>query len=127
MKRKTGQRQAIRDVLTEAGRPLNAQEVLELAQSDVPKLGIATVYRNLKRLVEDGWLRPVELPSEPIRYEPSALKHHHHFQCEACSRVFDLPGCPGPLRELAPEGFHVSRHEVTLYGSCPDCYTAPAA
>jgi Fur family transcriptional regulator, ferric uptake regulator len=32
-----------------------------------------------------------------------------------------MPGCPGDLRRLAPRGFRVEGHEVTLYGRCSDC------
>ena len=54
MERNTRQRSAIRDSIARADRPLLPQEVLEAARQDVPGLGIATVYRNLKALVEEG-------------------------------------------------------------------------
>ena len=121
MSRKTEQRGAIRRVFEETHRPLNAQEVLEQAQSFSEGLGIATVYRNIKALVDEGWLKPVELPNEPSRYELSSLEHHHHFQCSTCSRVFDIPGCAHAVRTLAPDGFEVTHHEILLYGVCPEC------
>jgi Fur family ferric uptake transcriptional regulator len=61
MERKTRQRGAIRDAIAQADRPLLPQEVLEAAQHAVPSLGIATVYRNLKVLVEEGVLAPTEI------------------------------------------------------------------
>ncbi len=121
MQRKTGQRRAIRLALEQADRPLNAQEVLDCAQLQVPKLGIATVYRNLKALVETGWLLAVELPGEPARYEVRGGAHHHHFRCDSCGRVFDIPGCPDDIEATTPEGFRVDRHEITLYGVCAHC------
>ena len=36
-------------------RPLLPTEILEAAQQAVPALGLATVYRNLKRLADDGY------------------------------------------------------------------------
>ena len=54
MERNTRQRSAIRDAIAQAQRPLLPQEVLEAARTEVPGLGIATVYRNLKALVEEG-------------------------------------------------------------------------
>jgi Fur family transcriptional regulator, ferric uptake regulator len=124
MERSTRQRTAIRDVIAEAGRPLLPQEVLDAAQSQVPGLGIATVYRNLKALVLDGELRSVELPAENPRYELVGHAHHHHFQCNACQRVFDVHACPGDLSQLAPPGFTVEDHDLTLYGKCGDCQPA---
>ena len=82
---------------------------------------MATVYRNLKRLVTEGSLRVITLPGEIPRYEMGETAHHHHFQCTTCRRVYDVPGCPGDLRRLAPRGFTVEHHDVTLYGRCSDC------
>jgi Fur family transcriptional regulator, ferric uptake regulator len=119
--RSTRQRGAIRDAIEGAGRPLTPQEVQDLAAATVPGLGIATVYRNLKLLVEDGAVQVVALPGESPRYEAAGHAHHHHFQCDACGRAFDVEGCPGDLASFAPPGFSVARHELTLYGTCAEC------
>ncbi len=124
MIRDTSQRRAIRKVLMDAGRPLTPQEVLDVGQADVPGLGIATVYRALKGLREDGWLIPVDLPGEPTRFEVAGKKHHHHFSCRGCGRVFELQGCPADLKRLLPRGFSMDDHEVVLYGSCKECNSA---
>lgn len=124
MERVTRQRCAIASAIDDANRPLSPLEVLEIAQKSVQGLGIATVYRNLRLLVDEARIAPVYLPGESPRYESAAHAHHHHFQCTACSRVFDVHDCPGDLAGLAPEGFVVQRHELTLYGHCPDCASA---
>ena len=126
MERNTRQRNAIRDAIAQAERPLLPQEVLEAAKQDVPGLGIATVYRNLKVLVEDGQLQPVHLPGENPRFELVGHQHHHHFQCRQCQRVFDVHACPGDLARMAPQGFTVEDHDLTLYGRCSDCTPARA-
>lgn len=121
MERSTRQRTAIRGVIDAAGRPLTPQEVLEAAQADVPGLGMATVYRNLKLLADAAEIIAVTLPGESPRFESSQHAHHHHFQCDSCKRVFDVHDCPGDLARLAPKGFTVERHELTLYGRCNLC------
>ncbi|QDG53106.1 transcriptional repressor [Persicimonas caeni] len=123
MERRTEQREAMKKVFDEAKRPLTAQEVLDLAQEHVPGLGIATVYRNLKAFVDEGVLTPVDLPGEPSRYESVDLEHHHHFQCDACGLVFDIPGCPN-IKSIVPEDYEVTRHEILMYGVCPTCKAA---
>ncbi|MBF6594314.1 MAG: transcriptional repressor [Thermaceae bacterium] len=121
MERSTRQRQAIRDVLSEQNRPLSPQEVLDAAQGKVPGLGIATVYRTLKGLVDEGAAVAVELPGNPPRYEVAGKKHHHHFHCTVCGKVFELEGCPGDFLFMVPEGFQPQGHEIVLYGRCKDC------
>ena len=121
MTRKTGQRKAIRNVFERTNRPLTPQEVLNLAQEEIPALGIATVYRNLKTLHESGWLKAVELPGEPTRYEPAEMAHHHHFHCDSCGLVYDIPGCPSDMKGLVPTGFTVRSHDIILVGLCSEC------
>lgn len=119
--RKTRQRTAIRDAFDRANRPLSPQQVLESAQTEVEGLGIATVYRNIKALLEDGWLTAVELPGSATVYERSGKGHHHHFHCDRCDRVFELSGCVPSINRLAGRRFTVKRHELVLFGLCADC------
>jgi Fur family transcriptional regulator, ferric uptake regulator len=121
MERSTRQRTAIRAVIDAAGRPLSPQEVLEAAQVEVPALSLATVYRNIKALLDAGEISAVSLPGDSPRYESARHEHHHHFQCTNCLRVFDVHQCPGDFARLAPAGFTVERHELTLYGRCSEC------
>jgi Fur family ferric uptake transcriptional regulator len=123
MERSTRQRLAIREAIDQAGRPLLPLEVLALAQDGVPNMGIATVYRNLKLMLDDGELKSVTLPGDNQRYESADHGHHHHFQCTTCQKVFDVHACPGNLGKLAPKGFTVEHHDLTLYGKCSDCVT----
>ena len=127
MERATRQNTAIREAIEAAGRPLSPTEVLDEARRHVAAMGLATVYRNLKALVDAGAIQVVTLPGEVARYEVAQRGHHHHFRCDACQRVFDVHQCPGDLAGLAPPGFAVSRHEITLYGLCSDCRPAGAA
>ena len=64
MERQTRQRAAIDRVFTETARPLDPREVLAAARRYVPRLGIATVYRAIKTLSDEGRVVPVTLPGE---------------------------------------------------------------
>jgi Fur family ferric uptake transcriptional regulator len=119
--RDTKQRRAIREALVDAGHPLSPKELHEAAQSQVRGLGIATVYRNIRLLQDEGEVVPVELPGEPPRYELSGKEHHHHFHCRICDRVFEVEGCPGDLSRITPKGFKLEDHEFVLYGRCDAC------
>lgn len=121
MERSSRQRTAIHKTIVTAGRPLSPLEILATAQREVPALGIATVYRNLKQLVDAREIKAVNLPGESPRYESAHGGHHHHFQCTECKRVFDVHKCPDGLAQLAPKGFTVKHHELTLYGHCDAC------
>ena len=125
MERNTRQRGAIRRVFQRADRPLSTAEVLDGARSEVNGLGLATVYRNIRTLLDEGWLVPVELPGDAPRYELQGTAHHHHYHCRACDRLFEVPGCVSTLSQLAPKGFRTAGHELVLYGTCADCLSTP--
>jgi Fur family transcriptional regulator, ferric uptake regulator len=123
MTRKTKQRDAIVGALEDAGRPLSPQEIVDAAEPAAPGLSLATVYRTIKLLTEEGETVVVPVPGEPDRYEhrTNAEHHHHHFRCDDCGKVYDVPGCAGSINELLPDGFTLRDHEVFLYGSCETC------
>ncbi|MFO1422731.1 MAG: transcriptional repressor [Candidatus Competibacteraceae bacterium] len=117
----TRQRAVILGILRQAGQPLTAQDIRERASRDSAGIGLATVYRALKTFMTRGDVAQVEIPGSPPCYEPTDRGHHHHFICQHCRRVFDLPGCVHDLEKLAPRDFHVERHEIVLYGACASC------
>ena len=119
--RNTRQREAIRNAIVHAKRPLSTQEILEAANKLVSGVGIATVYRNIKAFLQTGDIIVVSLPGDAPRYELAGHGHHHHFHCNRCNRVFDIHHCPGDLNTIAPPGFRVEHHELTLYGLCQSC------
>lgn len=121
MERNTRQREAIRKVFADEPRPLGPEEVLAHARRAVPRIGLATVYRNLGALRDEGWLVAVNVPQRGLMYQRSGLDHHHHFFCRTCNRLLDFPGCPLERRRLVPRGYVLERHDVLLYGVCRSC------
>jgi len=121
--RRTRQRDAILDKILSAEGPLSVGEIHERASRRISGLGVATVYRTIKALKEEGKISVVELPAEEPRYEPAGLGHHHHFRCRACEQTFDLEVCPVgiPRGTTLPGGFEVEDHSLTLYGRCSAC------
>ena len=67
--RDTKHRAAISDTFKKAGnRLLSPKEVTAMTSEQIPGLGIATVYRNIKTMVALGELQAVMLPGQPDRY-----------------------------------------------------------
>jgi Fur family ferric uptake transcriptional regulator len=133
--RHTRQGQAVYSAIAGSGRSLNAYEIHALARHQVPTLSLSTVYRQLRGLEDAAQVDRVELPGQPPRFEVRAAPvrtrgrhahehahtHHHHFHCTQCDQVFPIEGCPGGLDALAPRGFRVERHDITLHGRCAAC------
>jgi Fur family transcriptional regulator, ferric uptake regulator len=120
VRRNTRQRQVIRDVFAAARRPLGVREAAAFAKERLASLGIATVYRTIRDLLDERWLVPLALGGQ-TRFERSGIDHHHHFHCSACDQVFDIEGCAGNVEGLAPKGFVAHAHEITVSGLCDAC------
>ena len=123
IRRNTEQQRVIRQTIEDAGRPLLIREIHEIAARQSPGIGLRTVYRIIKRLLEDQIITTVSLTGQLDRYELADLanSHHHHFHCNSCDRVFDVEGCPGRLDQMLPKGFLLEGHEITLTGLCKAC------
>jgi len=107
--------------MAKAGRPLSTAEIFTAVKRQIPRLGIATVYRAIKGFLEDGGIRQVDLPGQPSRWELAGKAHHHHFLCGDCNRLFEIQGCPGDLSHLLPKGYALESHNILLAGKCRDC------
>ena len=129
MERQTRQKQAVMEAIEHSGRSLNPTEIWALAKQAVPSINLSTVYRQIKALHDDRHLVRVDLPGQAPRFEaqchaPAArghTHHHHHFHCTGCEQVFPIHGCPGGIDGLAPKGFQVQSHDLTLHGRCATC------
>ena len=119
--RDTRQRQAIRTVFENIERPLGPKEVLIEASREVPNLGIATVYRNIKTMVDQGELVTVELPGQPSRYSLPRHRKEYLFLCEKSDRAFfiDRECVSFDVMGLG-SNFTVNGHTVILYGEYTD-------
>lgn len=122
MERRTLQRNAIEQAIIQAGHPMQVDEILAGGRETVPSLNLATVYRNLKMMVQKGWLRKISHPGLGTLYERDREGlHHHHFHCQVCGRVYELLGCPLKDGPPSPPGYVTEGHELYLFGKCPAC------
>jgi Fur family ferric uptake transcriptional regulator len=121
MERKTPQRSAIYQVFLRNDRAMGIDEILSHGRKIVDSLNQATVYRNLKAMVESGWLRRFSHPSLGTLFELADKAHHHHFHCCACNKIYELPGCALDHEKAVPKGFVLQDHEIFLFGLCRNC------
>jgi len=124
--RLTPQRVLLLSLIQSSGKHLDADQLYELARQQGSKIGRATVYRNLKRLVEAGVLRQRFFEEPPIRsyYEMATPAEHYHFTCLRCGKIIEF-ACP-EIEEVTQRLYHtygivVSHGNVILSGYCATC------
>jgi Fur family iron response transcriptional regulator len=114
--RPTRQRLALARLLLENGdRHITAEQLHGEAAAAAIRVSLATVYNTLHQFTEAGLLREVVV--EPGRsYFDTNTADHHHFFCEATSKLQDIPGRDVVISgyPLPPGGTKVSRVDVII-------------
>lgn len=125
VKRRTWQREAVRDNLEKAGGFVSAQELhAQLAEAG-STIGLATVYRALADLVASEEADVVQAPDGESRYRACVSGgHHHHLICRSCGKTVEIEADAveeWAKRTAAAHGFTQAHHVVDVFGSCADC------
>ena len=114
--RPTRQRLALARLLLENGnRHVTAEQLHNEALAAAIPVSLATVYNTLHQFIGAGLLREVVV--DPGRsYFDTNTADHHHFFCEATSRLQDIPGRDVVISgyPLPPGGTKVSRVDVII-------------
>src|SRR5262249_32978279 len=100
-----------------------AHEIYRRVYKKLPRVSLATVYRNLHSLVGGGKIRAVLLDEQGARFDPEASQHDH-FVFERCGRVGDLffrRARRVDLSALSKQGYVVTTHSLTVRGLCQVC------
>ena len=116
------QRRAIIDAINSLTGAFTIDALAEATRAHDGSAGTATVYRAVAALETTGWLEQVGKRGESALYARCAAgEHHHHVVCEGCGRI-EVTACPVVIGEPdVGDRFVITRHEVTLYGYCPEC------
>jgi len=115
--RSTKQRAAIKKVFDVVKRPLSPKEILDISVHDVPNLGIATVYRNIKIMVDKKELISIDIPGQPPRYYLPMVNKHPLFICVKTNRVFFIdPQYVKVQIDNLSDNFIVHSAETIVYG-----------
>ncbi|PYM44181.1 MAG: transcriptional repressor [Candidatus Rokuibacteriota bacterium] len=120
--RLTRQRRIILEVVHATDAHPTAAFVYRRVRRRLPRVSLATVYRNLRRLAAEGFLAERADPSG-VRFDGNTAPHDH-FTCVACGRIYDVPtrATRGVRARIAVRsGFEVLNHRVEFYGRCGAC------
>ncbi|NOX71400.1 MAG: transcriptional repressor, partial [Candidatus Micrarchaeota archaeon] len=120
-RRMTTQRILILDYLKSVKTHPTAEMVHEALVKKLPTLTLATVYRNLNLLAEEGKILRLEIGKE---YHYDGFNHSHiHCVCTKCGKVLDVENSDVIINidgEPA-KGFMPHSAGIIIYGLCARC------
>lgn len=100
------------------------QRILDAAPDGGQRPDLATVYRTVTTLVDQGVLHALAVEGGVTTYG-LAEKPHHHAVCTECGTIIEVPAKRlSTALEHAIEGSSFTLSEqagLTLHGLCPDC------
>jgi Fur family transcriptional regulator, peroxide stress response regulator len=120
--RLTRQRRIILEVVRATDAHPTAALVYRRVRRRLPRLSLATVYRNLRTLAAEGFLTERADPSG-VRFDGNTAPHDH-FTCVACGRIYDVAARADAAvraRVASRTGFEVLNHRTEFYGRCGAC------
>ena len=107
----------------------SAQEIDNYLRSVGSPVGLATIYRQLDRLVETGTVRKFVIDGKTsacYQYIENEKECHEHFhlKCRSCGKLIHLS-----CNRLMDINSHIAQHhgfiidpsQTVFYGSCADC------
>jgi Fur family transcriptional regulator, ferric uptake regulator len=131
-RRGTRQRSAVSAALDDVDSFVSAQELHARLRMAGDTVGLATVYRTLQQLAEDGEvdvLRTSDTDSDTeSMYRRCSTGHHHHLVCRVCRRTVEIDSAAVEqwARRIGEEnGFVDVGHVVEVFGTCADCARRP--
>lgn len=122
--RSTRQRLRVLEALLAEPNDATAQEIHESLRKRRERIGLATVYRTLALLSEQGIVDVLMHRPGEACYRLCSDGHHHHLTCSECHQVVELGECelePWLRRLGGAHGFTVTNHAVEVTGICTAC------
>lgn len=124
VKRKTWQREAVREALSGVEGFISAQSLHKRLRQADSTIGLATVYRAVIDLVGEGEADSLQSPDGESLYRACTPSHHHHLICKNCGLTVEIEADDAEkwARSVAAtHGFVEAQHVIDVFGLCPSC------
>ena len=122
--RRTRQRVAVAEFLRGRENVTSAQDIWAGLRDDGSTIGLATVYRAVQALVDDGEIDALRSPMTARSvYRHCSSGAHHHLVCRGCGLTVEIEG-PAveawATRTARAHGFAEVEHTLEIFGTCED-------
>ncbi len=124
VRRYSRKREAIVKLLMSTDSHPTAEWIYSRLKPDIPDLSLATVYRNLSELKQNGEIQGVAFFGGKERFDGDA-KQHTHFLCDCCGKIDDIDFTEqsqslNTLAESLCSG-KIDYHSLVFHGKCKHC------
>ncbi len=104
---------------------ISAEELFQLVKQNHPEIGVTTIYRTIKLIVDSGIAEVVDFEDGVKRYERKLGREYHaHLICTKCGEnleAFDQTISQLCIRLAQEKGFSPQMHRYEIFGICEGC------
>ena len=119
----TETRKAVIDFIIQSHDHPSADMIYQALLPAFPNMSLATVYTNLKVLIDEGFVSELKVRNDTTTYYDFMGHQHLNVICEKCGRIADMDlDLPDVQQEAADQtGYQITKSQMVVYGICPDC------
>ena len=119
----TETRKAVIDFIIQSHDHPSADMIYQALLPAFPNMSLATVYNNLKVLIDEGIVSELKVRNDTTTYYDFMGHQHLNVICEKCGRIADMDlDLPDVQQEAADQtGYQITKSQMVVYGICPDC------
>jgi len=120
--RMTNQRLRILEYLKKVNTHPTAEMVYNEVVKDLPNITLATVYRNLNHLGEQGEINRLDVKC--TSHFDGDMSFHQHCICKKCGKIHDLfePKInQDTMKKVKSNNFEPKSINILIYGICKQC------
>lgn len=121
VKRITNQKQIILNYLQSTQTHPTAEETYLNVKKILPRISLATVYRNLEQFAQDKEI--LEINGQVKRFDGD-ISDHQHFICDSCGKVYDIFCKFSSIKNFKNHNHKIGKiknHQILFYGTCKKC------
>jgi len=122
-KRNTIQKTLVKQTVKSFHGHPTAQEIYDKISVEYPGISMATVYRNLHALAEQGELKSLYVAGFPEKYD-AINDGHHHAVCRVCGDFIDIGSDIDIGIDLEDQRFaknNIDEYTIFFKGICDKC------
>ena len=123
VRRKSGQRDRIYELIQSSTGHPTAQWVYEALKKEMKSASMGNVYRNIRILIEQGRITSRDF-GDGVEHYDAMTGVHYHFICEKCKSVsdFSMPVQESITRDARRFSRHsIQGHTIQFHGICETC------
>ena len=117
------QREIILETLIRNGEHPTAEALYSILEKEQGSTSLATLYRNLNLLAENGIIRKIDGMEQSSHYDHNT-DEHYHFICDKCKKVYDVSASIAPelIKRAEMElDADIKSCDIIFHGTCKNC------